>query len=399
MSIQKKLRKIEGRLKSFYPDLPFFKRAVAKAHINRFHGFLISQEEIQAGENDPGRKQSIVDKNLEKHQFELSLTQRTAERLFQEAPAYVGRRDLDELRTDILFCRLAYGFQPDEYLCFELEDKTPQERKTFISDIERLCFVYRMNDVKDMRTLNDKYKTYQMLRPYYQRDAVCVSSEADYAAYQAYIKTHPAFVKKSVLASMGRTIELVDLNSCGKTEREVFDELLSQHKKFILEERVVQSQALSALHESSVNTIRCITLLTRNGPEVAYCFMKIGRDGSFVDNGGAGGILVGIDKQTGQLDTDGFDELNNRYVSHPNTWIRFQGYQLPEWNQMLDICREIAAKMPSLRYIGWDMAHTDNGWGVTVGNGMSQLIGPQIVWKRGIQAEIEAYLSNTDTIV
>ena len=49
--------------------------------------------------------------------------------------------------------------------------------------------------------------------------------------------------------------------------------------------------------------------------------------------------------------------------------------------------------MPTVEYIGWDLAHTDNGWVVIEGNGGGQFIGPQIVWKRGFKNEIEKLIN------
>ena len=121
--------------------------------------------------------------------------------------------------------------------------------------------------------------------------------------------------------------------------------------------------------------------------------MKIGQGGSFVDNGGRGGILVGIDNQIGVLNTVGYDEFLTQYSAHPDTGVQFIGYQLPEWEKLLSLAVELSAQTPTVKYIGWDLAHTDQGWIVIEGNGSSQLIGPQIVWKKGIREEIRQVIS------
>ena len=170
----------------------------------------------------------------------------------------------------------------------------------------------------------------------------------------------------------------------------------------LLEERVVQNNVMGVLNPSSVNTVRCITLNTMDGIVVSYCFLKVGRKGSFVDNGGSGGILVGIDKKCGKLNTDGYDELNVRYVTHPDSGVNLKGYQLPDWEQLIHMCVEMSGQMPTVKYIGWDLAYTDTGWIVIEGNGMSQMIGPQIVWRnRGgvFKEEMEAYMRNMELVL
>ena len=197
---------------------------------------------------------------------------------------------------------------------------------------------------------------------------------------------------------MGRSVEYIDTSVNEMTERELFNSLISEGK-CLLEERVIQSAPFEALNPSSVNTVRCITYYTRHGVVVPYCFMKIGRAGSFVDNGGAGGILVGIDSKTGCLNTDGFDEFITRYEKHPDSGITFRGYQLPEFENVVELSRKLSAMTPTVKFVGWDFAHTNQGWVVIEGNGMSQLIGPQIVWERGVKAEMEATLKEMDLLI
>ena len=163
--------------------------------------------------------------------------------------------------------------------------------------------------------------------------------------------------------------------------------------KYIIEECVHQSECMSGLNPSSVNTVRCITFMTSQGIKIGPCFLKVGQGDSFVDNGGKGGILIGINSQNGILDTDGYDEFLRKYKKHPNTGTEFSGYQLPEWNQMINIVKEMSMQVPNVRYIGWDMAHTDSGWVVIEGNGGGQFIGPQIVWQRGFKEDIEKLLN------
>lgn len=91
----------------------------------------------------------------------------------------------------------------------------------------------------------------------------------------------------------------------------------------ILEEHIKQNNKLASLHSNSLNTIRMITYLdNENNVTIHYPFIKIGQKGSFVDNGGAGGIIALIDSNTGKIITLGKDEKNNSYLEHPDTKIR-----------------------------------------------------------------------------
>lgn len=59
---------------------------------------------------------------------------------------------------------------------------------------------------------------------------------------------------------------------------------------------------------------------------------------------------------------------------------------------MYDVVKELSAKALTVRYIGWDLAHTDQGWVVIEGNCSGQMIGPQIVFQRGFKEDIKKLL-------
>lgn len=395
---------LRDSIRSKYPNNPWFKKQMARLRINRYLSSLpsLSETEKKRAETDGALKGKIVAENIEiikrkKNARFCRFNERITKTM--DALAITGSREqLDALRNDVWFCWLAYGFLPEEYFCYELENKSFQERKGYVSEIDKSKYVFQMNDIVDIQILNNKMKTYQHFGKYFLRDAICVKDEKDYDAFERFVDKHPVFVKKNVFESVGRSVSLVDLSSCAeKAKKETFHGIIREGKH-ILEERVIQSGAMAAFHESSVNTLRCISFNTKHGIVDQYYFMKTGRGGSFVDNGGAGGILTGIDRETGRVNTNGFDEFNRPYEKHPDTGIVFNGYQLPEWQELRKLCRTLSSQLPTVKYIGWDLAHTDAGWVIIEGNGMSQMIGPQTVFKRGCKAEVEALMADVDLI-
>lgn len=375
----------------------FAGRLQAGRIIKKHTASFLTNHEVELCERNPELKKETVDRFFRTWPNRFSNDRAMAEKLVVSMNE-LGPKDKEAVKTELLFARIGYGFHPEECVCYELIGKPASVRDTFISSKDCVTAIFRMNDYSEMQVFNNKGKTYQRFGSYYQRDAVYLANDLDYRKFLEFIKKHPVFVKKAVYEAMGRSVELLDVAACGHTEKQLFDSLIS-HGPHILEEQVFQSEYTKKLNSSSVNTIRCITFNTKHGLIAPYFFMKVGRAGSFVDNGGAGGILVGIDGQTGRLDTDGFDEYNRRYVSHPDSGVTLKGYQLPAWGQMKNICFEMSAQIPKVRYIGWDMAHTDKGWVVIEGNGMSQMIGPQTVYKRGCKAEVEAFMADMDLII
>ena len=71
---------------------------------------------------------------------------------------------------------------------------------------------------------------------------------------------------------------------------------------YIIQERLLQHSELNKLCSTAVNTIRLVTLITPGEEIIAVrAGLRIGREGSCVDNCAKGGIFVGIDMETGKL--------------------------------------------------------------------------------------------------
>ena len=85
-------------------------------------------------------------------------------------------------------------------------------------------------------------------------------------------------------------------------------------------------------------------------------------------------------------------------MNHPSSGKPFVGFEVPEWNKAISLCTEMAQCVPSVKFIGWDLAYTDNGWVLIEGNGGGQLVhqGPL---RYGIKEELEIIMSNMDLML
>ena len=87
--------------------------------------------------------------------------------------------------------------------------------------------------------------------------------------------------------------------------KKLLDDLLNEYNEFVVEELIKPHRKIKKLNPDSVNTVRFTTYLDGDNVIVHDTFMKVGQKGSFVDNGGAGGIFVHVDPLTGRFDTNG----------------------------------------------------------------------------------------------
>lgn len=381
-----------------YPKVFGIRKTLQSLKVKRLDNKLLSKDITERCEKDEVFKKGIVEKYLKEYSRSLRPIIDEMETMIRNVSHYREIEDKESLKTDMIFCRLAYGFLPSEYVGFRLEDKNYIQKQDFISDIDTFKFGYSVNDITELQYIVNKADSFKQFAKYFKRDVLIFDRHTKWEDFKNFTTKHKIFVKKKINSAQGKNIELIKFDEISNAE-----EYFNREKKsgkFLLEEVVIQSEEMSKFNSSSVNTIRCMTMVMKDGSvEVPYCFMRTGRNGSFVDNGGAGGIIIGVDEKTGIVNTDGFDEYKNVYTEHPDTKVKFKGSQIPKWDDMIELCKSIAKDVKDIGFLSWDMAYTPNGWVVIEVNGIGQLIGPQIVMQRGIKSEIDEVVKKMKLVV
>ena len=293
----------------------------------------------------------------------------------------------------MLFKYFAYGFQPNEYFAFRLDQKDTEKIREFISGRLRMKYRCQMNNILQAHIFNDKSQTYEYFKEYYRRQVIAIEKPEDLNKFLEYVDEHPVFVKKQVYLAQGNSVELVDIRKIDESRSEYFHKLI-KIGKHVLEEKIVQTADMAQFNDSSVNTVRAITFNTKHGFKVPYCMIRTGRPGAFVDNSGAGGVQAEIDFNTGKVISDGFDELGGKYQVHPASGTRFKGFELPDWEQLKKLIFSSASRVPQIGFIGWDLAHTKDGWVIVEGNENCYIIALQQIRDAGMRSEFEELMED-----
>lgn len=130
----------------------------------------------------------------------------------------------------------------------------------------------------------------------------------------------------------------------------------------IIQEGIVQTKVLSKVNIDSVNTIRILTRIKKGEVSIIAAAVRFGREGRIIDNAHAGGISVGIDIETGKLKSFAKAYYDSeRYYSHPDTGVFFNGIQLNLWDQVKSTAINAARSFYQIEFIGWDIVITDSG--------------------------------------
>lgn len=121
----------------------------------------------------------------------------------------------------------------------------------------------------------------------------------------------------------------------------------------IVEDKVIQHEAIAALCPTSVNTIRVATLLGDKKEGIVYAYIRIG-NGKVMDNVDCGGMAAPINLDTGVISGVGANKAGETYEFHPMTGKRIPGTQIPYWEEVKAMCLKAMHVVPpsALRCVG-----------------------------------------------
>ncbi|MGO8921200.1 MAG: sugar-transfer associated ATP-grasp domain-containing protein [Stellaceae bacterium] len=156
---------------------------------------------------------------------------------------------------------------------------------------------------------------------------------------------------------------------------------------YLLQKRVSPHAAVRALCGDRLATVRVLTAMTRQGPQILRAGWKIPAGINAADNfWRVGNLLAQLDIASGRVlravraTRDSFEEITH----HPDTGASLIGAAVPNWRQILDHAREGARVLADLPLLGWDIAAVDAGAVIVEVNHIPDFRLHQIADRRGI---------------
>ncbi len=133
---------------------------------------------------------------------------------------------------------------------------------------------------------------------------------------------------------------------------------------FIVEDFLQQSDEFMNFNPDSLNTVRLWVLEAEMGePQVIGAYLRVGREGSAIDNASAGGMMFPIDIHTGTIlpgltkHTPHRDDI----LEHPDHRRMIAGQQLTNWQAIMRFSESVVARLPQTRFAGLDVTMTPQG--------------------------------------
>ena len=288
-------------------------------------------------------------------------------------PHMLEREDVRDIIVDMLYSRYVFDFTFGEYFGFHFYDKSIAERVDYISDRSRLNYYRRINmDEREKLQLDNKFACYEKLPDLFKREMLDVPDASQEERFVKYAEKYGRFIIKPVNGSLGQGVRIIDIKEHEDLSK-LFSDLLITAGPFVCEELIVNKDYLRELHPESVNTVRVFTYNNDGDVKIICTYLRAGRGDTIVDNGGAGGLTAAINSATHTIESDAAIENGEMFEVHPDTGIRFKGFEIQDWDLLEKTVAEAANRYPTIKFIAWDMAHTDKGWQVVEGNSAGQM--------------------------
>lgn len=134
----------------------------------------------------------------------------------------------------------------------------------------------------------------------------------------------------------------------------------SDTKNYIIQGVIKQHAELSKIHEESINTLRIVSILMKDGVYILSSNLRMGTGSSRVDNVSGGGISCGINPDGSLKDYATDCYTGAKFYRHPQGTV-FKGLKIPSYSKVLDLVKSAHPIIPHFRLVSWDIAVDVNG--------------------------------------
>ena len=357
-------------------------------------------------------------KNCPKSFFELLKNKKYYSPDSTYFPELANQKSKARMFVEQLCSVLLYGHINDYYFLYGLDHKYGKEYKSYVN-------YWKFRNIREEKNLSERVNPTILLRNKFYfgllAESINIPTAKNIAYYDGTNNLYIIAEKKNIAFESF----LNSLPDCTLFCKEAYGEcglgIFSLHVKrgkiqidneeirpsdlkdkmkgtpYLFQEKIIQHSEMSRLYPESVNTMRIVTVrddLSRS----FICFpsmLRIGANGSHLDNTSRGGIAVGFDLETGKLHKYGYfkPQFGKKIEIHPDTGVRLADFTIPYCKEAVELALRFHSFLPGVFSIGWDVSIGQNGPVFIEGNDNWEINGPQ-VGNYGFNELINRYFYN-----
>lgn len=260
--------------------------------------------------------------------------------------------------ADMIVCGFKYEAGYMDYVVFEMYNQPPEKRATYITRGQNNRLVQRLNNPDSWHLVEDKATFNALFSDFLHRNWLDLRT-ASLEDFADLVDDCDRIVCKPLDATGGKGIEFIETESI--TDLPELYHRLKAEEKVMVEQYIHQHPDIAAIYPLSVNTLRLVTLMDDAGEvHVVFSSIRLG-NGKMVDNLNSGGMATIVDPETGIICKPAADKDGFEYPTHPYTGVAFVGRPVPFYRQSVETVKQAAKRVPTLRYLAWDVAVTPVG--------------------------------------
>ena len=267
------------------------------------------------------------------------------------------------VKIDMIKNFLKYKIGYTDYFKSDYINLTKKEKEDYVTSRNFFNILEYLNPREYRVITKDKLVFNKIFKDYLKREFIDVriSSEQE---IEKFIKGKNYIFAKPTTDFGGHNIEKIKVSSIKNINQ--FKKTLLDNKQYLLEEEIIQHKDFAKLNPNTVNTIRLVTLYNDGKVYLIGNSIRISLDEN---------PALACRDLDAKLDENGkpigdfVDDDGEVYKIHPLTGYEFDKFKkVPFEKEAIEMVKEAALKIPELRYIGWDIAITDNGPVLIEGN-------------------------------
>ena len=242
-----------------------------------------------------------------------------------------------------------------------------------------------VNNSEYIHFLENKADALNLFKDFISRNWL-YTPNSSFDDFIAFVKNTPVFIAKPVEGVCGKGIEKYSLTDSN------INDLQTIYNQFVTDGGVLLEECLRAhddiyLGTKALSTVRIYTMIDHEGEvHVLKAKYRAGTGDAIIDTA-EGCIAYPISIKYGVVEGPGINEVLNskRYFYHPGSDKLVVGMKIPMWNRVIEVVTKAAKMIPQLRYVGWDIAITNNSVEILEGNhnawhGTFEIMGNERLW-------------------
>lgn len=312
-------------------------------------------------------------------------------RMSREIPSIKDRRSpILLMYLDFIYCFIVYGTVLDQYTKGGFYKLNRSERRKSVT-YRKICKIYSRSITEEyVHVLQNKPEFNKFFAKLIKRKWL-YSNEMDIEQFSKLCGKVSEIIIKPINESEGRGIRRIDIPKDKASISKLFGML---KKEQLIIEECLQSHSETSFGVRSLNTIRVHSIIDAAGNvHLVKSLLRVGVGDAIVDNYCAGGCIYEVDNLTGTICSASYSKKYEVSEYHPGTQIRMIGRKIPYWEELKKLVAAAHKDLPQIKFIGWDVAITENGLELIEGNhhpdyDLLEFVGQRFWW-----SEFKKYLN------